>query len=369
DRPRRAQSAGELHGHRSRRRLRRLRGRQHVDDLDLDRRLWNQPWPDRKSDHQQSERRVQPHRRAKRNEHFGNGALHAGLRLLLDLDGEFRHSRSLEHVEQVRDRAVRRVLVRADDRLHVLAGRLGLSHFRNQRVVVDGNAVEERLAFARHQQRERLLHGLAAVRRPRQLHLDGLLHDVAGGHHEDDQEHERDVHQRRDVDPGDPLVLVVRSGGRHHLLPFRRCSPDAMALPSALERPITRLSSRWKMLNASTAGMATNSPTAVATSASEMPAITNEAVLVPPPPLFATARSAKARMIPNTVPNRPMKGALFPKVPSTNSHFSYSSRRRSMVDCTAFSTANVPPSATPAAARTTSDSIESLVASVAAFLR
>ena len=123
------------------------------------------------------------------------------------------------------------------------------------------------------------------------------------------------------------------------------------------------------MLKASTAGMATNNPTAVATSASEMPAITNEAVVVPPPPLFATARSAKARMMPRTVPKRPMNGALFPRVPRTKSHFSYSSRRRSMMDWTAFSTAGLPPSVTLAAARTTSASIESLVASAAAAFR
>ncbi len=122
------------------------------------------------------------------------------------------------------------------------------------------------------------------------------------------------------------------------------------------------------MLKASTAGMATKSPTAVATSASEMPTITKEAVL-PPVPLLAAARSAKARMMPSTVPKRPMKGALLPRVPRTKSHFSYSRRRRSMVDCTAFSTARLPPGEATAAARTTSASMESLVARAAAALR
>src|SRR5205814_3239665 len=145
-----------------------------------------------------------------------------------------------------------------------------------------------------------------------------LLDDVGGGDHEDDQQHQRDVHQRRHVDAVDSLVFVAVGAARHQL-PLLRCTwrPAAMALPSAFERPITRLSNRWKMLNASTAGMATKSPTAVATRASEIPVIT-EAVLVPPPLLFAAARSTKARMMPSTVPNRPMKGALFPRVPSTN---------------------------------------------------
>ena len=53
-----------------------------------------------------------------------------------------------------------------------------------------------------------------------------------------------------------------------------------------------------------------NKPIAVATSASEMPAMTTEA-----PPLTSPDRSANALMIPSTVPKRPMNGALFPSVP------------------------------------------------------
>src|SRR6266404_2236857 len=79
------------------------------------------------------------------------------------------------------------------------------------------------------------------------------------------------------------------------------------------------------MLYASTAGMATKRPTAVATSASEMPVITVEA---PAAAAGCAARSANARMMPSTVPKRPMNGALFPSVPRTKSHFSYSSLRR-----------------------------------------
>src|SRR4030081_1707210 len=94
--------------------------------------------------------------------------------------------------------------------------------------------------------------------------------------------------------------------------------------------------------------MATARPTAVATSASEIPAITVDA---PAAAAGCAARSAKALMIPSTVPRRPMNGALFPSVPSTNSHLSYSRRRRSMVEATAFSTACCPLPAPPGHAR------------------
>src|SRR3954463_12286012 len=113
------------------------------------------------------------------------------------------------------------------------------------------------------------------------------------------------------------------------------------------------------MLNASTAGMATKRPTAVATSASEMPAITADGLDAPAARLAFEARSAKARMIPSTVPKRPMNGALFPSVPRTNSHCSYSSRRRSIVEATAFSTASCPPTDALSATRTTSASLAS----------
>ena len=58
-----------------------------------------------------------------------------------------------------------------------------------------------------------------------------------------------------------------------------------------------------------TAGIATNSPTAVAINASEIPAMT-----LPLASAMLLERSRKARMIPRTVPNNPMKGALLPTV-------------------------------------------------------
>ena len=56
--------------------------------------------------------------------------------------------------------------------------------------------------------------------------------------------------------------------------------------------------------------MAAASPTAVATSASAMPGAT--ASMEPPP----EAKPEKASMMPQTVPNKPMKGATEPMVAS-----------------------------------------------------
>src|SRR5262249_6362362 len=193
------------------------------------------------------------------------------------------------------------------------------------------------------------LHRLAAVRRPRQLDLDGLLHDVRRGDHEDDQQHQADVDQRRDVDAGDRLVAVLDGG--HQRRPSPAASPAAIELRSAFARPIDARRRRWKKLNARTAGIATNSPTAVATSASLMPAITTCA-----PPFPADDRSAKARMMPSTVPKRPMNGALLPSVPRMSTRCPSSTRLGSPPAAAACAPASRPPGAVFCAVRTTSSS-------------
>ncbi len=78
-------------------------------------------------------------------------------------------------------------------------------------------------------------------------------------------------------------------------------------------------------------------PTAVATSASEMPDMT-----APAPPLWLCARSAKALMMPRTVPNRPMKGALLPSVPRTPRLRSRSRRNRDFALAMASDIASAP---------------------------
>ena len=65
-------------------------------------------------------------------------------------------------------------------------------------------------------------------------------------------------------------------------------------------------------LKSTTAGIATKRPIAVATKASEIPAMTLSA-----PSAVLAAKSSNALIIPNTVPKRPIKGALEPVVPMT----------------------------------------------------
>src|SRR6185295_1615046 len=197
---------------------------------------------------------------------------------------------------------------------------------------------------------------------------DGRLADDGRRHHEDDQQHEGDVDQGRDVDPVDPVLVLRLRQSRHGYATSRfACMPAATACARAWDRPVTRFRSRWKTLKASTAGIATKRPTAVATSASEMPAITTEAA--PPAPLPVTARSAKARMIPRTVPNRPTKGALFPSVPRMKSPCSYSRRRFSIKEAIDLETVSNPKGLRRAAVRTTSASMASPVAIRAASSR
>ncbi len=80
-------------------------------------------------------------------------------------------------------------------------------------------------------------------------------------------------------------------------------------------------------------------PTAVATSASEMPDMTAAAPAPLGPP---TARSEKARMMPTTVPNRPRNGALLPSVPRNERPRSYAGRASAMAQATASWTAAGP---------------------------
>ena len=93
----------------------------------------------------------------------------------------------------------------------------------------------------------------------------------------------------------------------------------------------------------------------MAISASEIPDMTELA----PVALGFLARSPKARMIPSTVPKRPMNGALFPSVARKASRDSYSSRDFLIAASTTLATLSAPLSACPSAALTTSASMPS----------
>src|SRR5690606_27832203 len=114
---------------------------------------------------------------------------------------------------------------------------------------------------------------------------------------------EHHVDQWGHVDAGDFFVVAACSA--RHGLSYFKCAKTIFIIVSALA--IRRFTVLLNALKAMTAGIATSRPTAVATSASEIPAITTDG-----PPAGLVARSLNAMMIPITVPKRPMNGALFP---------------------------------------------------------
>ena len=112
-----------------------------------------------------------------------------------------------------------------------------------------------------------------------------------------------------DAQSADVFVVAFRNGPEPDAITLALVPRDADGL--SVEPHVTMdRTRRLKMLNATTAGMATISPTPVATSASEMSAMTTLKLADSAP-----AKELKALMIPSTVPSRPMKGALEPTVP------------------------------------------------------
>ena len=114
-------------------------------------------------------------------------------------------------------------------------------------------------------------------------------------------------------------------------------------------------------------------PTAVATSASAMPAITACDATCPaevaPWPGAACPSSSKAWMTPTTVPNRPTNGALLPTVARNASPRSSRPRSSAAALCIAFSAASVPRSASRSPASATRAATAGLASSILARAR
>src|SRR5215217_4566278 len=71
--------------------------------------------------------------------------------------------------------------------------------------------VEVELALLVEHHVDEPLHRLAAVRRAGQVHFHRLADDEVRRHHEDDEQHQHDVHQRGDIDASDFLVVLLRA--------------------------------------------------------------------------------------------------------------------------------------------------------------
>src|SRR5205807_841761 len=176
----------------------------------------------------------------------------------------------------------------------------------------------------------------------RQADVHAALHDGRRDH-ENDEQHERDVHERRHVDIGVQGELAVPAQAPtasyqagHYSLPSRAIVPMiSWAKPSS--SPANSPRRFTNRLYAITEGTATASPATVVTSASATPGAT--APMFPDPP---TAIPMKASITPNTVPSRPSKGLTDPKVashgmnraaPSRSAATSLASTMRSASSC------------------------------------
>src|SRR6266404_3809069 len=196
-------------------------------------------------------------------------------------------------------------------------------------VASDRMAVHEAAALAGELHGEDHLDRIAAGRLGK-LHSQGAGggHHQLRGHHEDDQQHQHDVDQRGDVDPVDHGAAAVPAAAGHQGAAAcasaggasaARCASTTL-LRASVFAP-TAWMRRWNQLNAATAGMATKSPTAVATSASaidDMMACGARALAACAAAAAASVgrpRISKASITPMTVPSSPRNGALFPTVP------------------------------------------------------
>src|SRR5690606_23286615 len=142
--------------------------------------------------------------------------------------------------------------------------------------LTDELAVEVESLVLVHRDGKRRLCGLSGAC-VRQVHGNGLGHDVAGRDHQDDEQDQHHVHQRGDVDARDHVVLIFLSGCHEtHSAPDAAYKCASTSRPSALARDRRTRIMRWKKLKAATAGSATSRPIAVAISASPISAISPE---------------------------------------------------------------------------------------------
>src|ERR1019366_2189224 len=249
-------------------------------------------------------------------------------------------------------------------------------------VVRDLGGVDDDAPVGREDDAEHRLHVVRPGGRLGQIEGHGLVQDDLRRDHEDDEQHQRDVDQRGHVDPRDALVgRLQRRAARHQLRsvssPLGPAGvappiPPAPAVPSATGTALrcarsmcprasvfatVPLTTRWNALNAATAGMAIMMPTAVATRASEMRAMTASGAscvaAAPAAALLPLLSSSNAATMPMTVPRSPMKGALLPRVPRKARRFSSLPRCKQLAPSIASSAARTPRSASTSPPTTT----------------
>ncbi len=125
--------------------------------------------------------------------------------LFLNADGEGGDPAAAEFVDQGDDFAVRGVAIGSDrDRL---AAGSSTSDGGGQLLRVKWLAVEVDLGIGSNDEGGRVASPTVGGARLRQVNIDAAVVDVAGGDHEDYQQHQHYIHEGGDVDPS-YLVLV-----------------------------------------------------------------------------------------------------------------------------------------------------------------
>ena len=122
------------------------------------------------------------------------------LSALLDVDGELGDARQLGQVEDVHHVAVHHLFVGAHHQAHVGIGRHGRLHLVGERVLGRVDLVPAQPPVLEQLDLGRLVGGAVGRLGARQLDLQRLRDDVRRGDHQDDQQHQHHVDQRRDVD-------------------------------------------------------------------------------------------------------------------------------------------------------------------------
>src|SRR5207253_7888761 len=280
-----------------------------------------------------------PTMRAKRSSHSGASrsgreaamALPPPLRGRLGHQADARQARVVHRPHDAHHLAVRHGLIGAHVELAVGTRRRDRGELGGELLGRHGRVVQVELPALPHVHDQLLL--LPAERAGghlRQVDRHALLEDRRG-HHEDDEQHQHHVDERRDVDLRDRL-----GGGRALVEGHLRKCRSAMLRNSDAKVSISDVSTRtWraKRLYITTAGMAAARPTAVATSASAMPGATAWML-----ELVVTERPRNAVMIPHTVPKRPMNGAVLAvvarKVRPRSRRVTSCVRARAMARCT-----------------------------------
>src|SRR5580693_6767620 len=239
-------------------------------------------------------------------------------------DANVSDPRLLYRIHDGREGPEGHVLVRSDKNRLVLRIANLLPQLGCNLIDVDGIVPQKDALLLVHADDQPLLGNFFDRARLGDAHLDPRLQHRRR-HHENNQQHQNHVHQRRNVDVSDRrLGAPIGSREGHYLRTSGTAGCErstAFNISSAKSSP-RAANSRMELpskLYPITAGIAAANPAAVVIKASEIPGATARSVAAP-----AVPNPWNASIMPQTVPNNPMKGVTEPVMAS---HGTLRSRR------------------------------------------